>query len=105
MSQVDQVTQQVASANEQLSATAKHMSSQAHQLQRELGWFRINGTKLAQDNSQIIAPINQFGKDSWKVTKAPWFAKEDQVAEHELPGLVSAMNESTETSLDTVEEL
>ena len=105
MSQVDQVTQHNASASEQLSATAEQMSSQAQQLQHEIGRFRINGTKLAQDASRSNPPINRFGKDSWKVTKAPWFAKNDQVAASKVRGPASSINDNTETSLDMIEEL
>jgi methyl-accepting chemotaxis protein len=41
MNQINQITQQNASASEELAATAQEMSGQAAQLQRVMGFFRI----------------------------------------------------------------
>ena len=44
MTQVDQVTQQAASAAEELSATAEELSAQAESLQQLIGYFRMTAT-------------------------------------------------------------
>ena len=47
MSQMNQITQQNASASEQLAATAEEMTGQAEQLQKLMGFFKINGNRLS----------------------------------------------------------
>jgi methyl-accepting chemotaxis protein len=41
MNQLNQATQQNASASEELAATAEEMSSQAEQLQQLMGFFKV----------------------------------------------------------------
>jgi len=43
MNQLNQITQQNASASEELAATAEEMSSQAMQLQQVMGFFKVSG--------------------------------------------------------------
>ena len=43
MNQLNQITQQNASASEELAATAEEMSSQAGQLQEVMGFFKVSG--------------------------------------------------------------
>ncbi len=45
MTQLDQVTQQNASASEELASTAEEMSSQAQNLQQVVGFFKVNNTE------------------------------------------------------------
>ncbi|HEX5786015.1 MAG TPA: chemotaxis protein, partial [Burkholderiaceae bacterium] len=51
MGQLNQITQQNASASEELAATAEEMSSQADNLQQLMAFFNLgHGTKAAQRN-------------------------------------------------------
>jgi methyl-accepting chemotaxis protein len=47
MNQLNQITQQNASASEELAATAEEMSSQAVQLQQQVSFFKVNGAAAA----------------------------------------------------------
>jgi methyl-accepting chemotaxis protein len=47
MVQLNQVTQQNASSSEELAATAEEMSSQAEQLQRAMGFFKVETEEVA----------------------------------------------------------
>lgn len=56
MCQLNQITQQNASASEELAATAEEMSAQAEQLQQLMSFFKINGghtTQKAFGQSQV----------------------------------------------------
>jgi methyl-accepting chemotaxis protein len=52
---VDQVTQRTASAAEELSSTAEEMAAQAENLKQLMSFFQIDGGKLQEDPSGIIA--------------------------------------------------
>ena len=56
MNQLNQTTQQNASASEELSATAEEMSSQAEQLQQLMDFFKIHssgGSKRAERSEAV----------------------------------------------------
>ena len=54
MLQLNQITQQNASASEELAATAEEMSGQAEQLQRLMGFFNTGDGRVVQDLERAI---------------------------------------------------
>ena len=54
MGQLSQITQQNASASEELAATAEEMSSQAEQLQRLMSFFSSNGHTATADLQRAL---------------------------------------------------
>ncbi|MDO8775431.1 MAG: methyl-accepting chemotaxis protein [Burkholderiaceae bacterium] len=56
MTQLNQITQQNASASEELAATAEEMSSQAAQLQQVMGFFKVNAGQSHTRTSVAKAP-------------------------------------------------
>jgi methyl-accepting chemotaxis protein len=56
MNQMNQITQQNASASEQLAATAEEMTSQAAQLQTLMSFFKIAGNESGLGQSMLKAP-------------------------------------------------
>ncbi|MDP2110099.1 MAG: methyl-accepting chemotaxis protein [Thiobacillus sp.] len=58
MSQMNQITQQNASASEELAATSEEMSSQAEQLQQTMSFFKLgNGGAASAKNAVQAAPV------------------------------------------------
>jgi methyl-accepting chemotaxis protein len=55
MSQLNQATQQNASASEQLAATAEEMGGQAEQLQHLMQFFRTEEVKVSRGGTAPIA--------------------------------------------------
>jgi len=66
MSQLSQITQQNASASEELAATAEEMSGQAQQLQQTIDFFKVE-TNIS--DSQRKPVTNRVAADSSKVTR------------------------------------
>jgi methyl-accepting chemotaxis protein len=64
MGQMDQVTQQNASASEELASTAEEMSAQAEQLQQLMSFFTIN-------ESPAVAPESHTANVAGKRTVVP----------------------------------
>ena len=60
MEQLNQITQQNASASEELAATSEEMSSQAEQLQQAMAFFRTNDNPV----SQVPAKARQVNESS-----------------------------------------
>ncbi|WP_423815081.1 methyl-accepting chemotaxis protein [Pseudomonas oryzihabitans] len=65
MLQLNQITQQNASASEELAATAEEMSGQAEQLQRLMGFFNTGEGRVVQDLDRALEASRL------KVTRAP----------------------------------
>ena len=68
MNQLNQITQQNASASEELAATAEEMSSQAEQLQDAMGFFKV---EASAGGSQHKAVAHKARVASGKVTARP----------------------------------
>jgi methyl-accepting chemotaxis protein len=56
MGQLNQATQQNASASEQLAATAEEMGGQAEQLQQLMQFFQTEETKVSRGGTPIAKP-------------------------------------------------
>ncbi|MGE5466319.1 MAG: methyl-accepting chemotaxis protein, partial [Ignavibacteria bacterium] len=69
MSQLSQITQQNASASEELAATAEEMSGQATNLQQLMAFFTIAGRSADHQAAQVIARV--AGKAAKPTIKNP----------------------------------
>jgi methyl-accepting chemotaxis protein len=66
MNQLNQATQQNASASEELAATAEEMSGQAEQLQQLMGFFKVGegvaATGLRQSAAKAASPVKKLAR-------------------------------------------
>ena len=53
MEQLNQITQQNASASEELAATAEEMSGQAEQLQQTMGFFKVDTSAIDNQHRAV----------------------------------------------------
>jgi len=53
MGELDQVTQQNASASEELAATAEEMRGQSVQLQQLIGFFQLRGAEVEPQEAEL----------------------------------------------------
>jgi len=59
MSQLNQITQQNASASEELAATAEEMSGQAEQLQQSMAFFKVeSGSAVIQHKTMLHKAVS-----------------------------------------------
>ena len=59
MSQLSRLTQQNASASEELAATSQEMSGQAQQLQQTMAFFKVSDGAAARDEAVVVAPVSK----------------------------------------------
>ncbi len=82
IARVDQVTQQNASAAEELSGTAEQLAAQANQLQQRMAFFRIASQFIEQDDATSGSPKPRASAETFAPQPAQYAASEDYAASY-----------------------
>jgi hypothetical protein len=87
MSQLSRLTQQSASASEELAATSEELSGQAMQLQQTMGFFKVGSAEPEQEAPAKVVRLSKRGapaRSGHKRLSAPQPTVEHDTADFEI---------------------